>query len=176
MENETTEDRNELFIKLLAENERSLTRYVMALVPAIADAEDILQESKLAMWRSFADFQTGTNFKAWARKIIFHRILSYRNFKSKEANRYVFSDAFYEVLSEEFNKEEISHEKKFSQLQVCVEDLQDVHKQMILERYHEGKSIESLAESIGRTVAACYKTLSRIRLNLRRCLQKAGAQ
>ena len=170
---DNSEDKNELFIKLLAENERALTRYVMALIPSIADAEDILQESKLTMWRSFGDFKEGTNFKAWARKIIFHRILSYRNFKSKEASRYVFSDAFYEVLSEEFNKGEVNHEQDFAKLQKCISGLQDVHRKMILERYHEGKSIEGLADSIGRTVAACYKTLSRIRLNLKRCIQKA---
>ncbi|MCM8533714.1 MAG: sigma-70 family RNA polymerase sigma factor [Lentisphaeraceae bacterium] len=171
---ETNDDRSELFIKLLAQDERALTRYVMALVPAVADAEDILQESKLVMWRQFGDFTEGTSFTAWARKIIFYRILSFRKVKAKEADRYVFSDAFYDVLDEDYKTNEKSREKQFVTLQACINKLQDPHKQMVMLRYHQGKSIEGLADSIGRTVAACYKTLSRIRMNLKRCVQKAG--
>ena len=169
------EQRNELFIRLLAEHERKLARYVMALVPRIADAEDILQESKLVMWREFSKFEEGSNFNAWARKVIFYRILTYRKAKKKESDRYVFSDAFYEVLGEEFEMGEERREKQFKQLQKCIGHLQPDHKTMIMLRYHEGEPIEKMAESIGRTVAACYKTLSRIRLNLKKCLLKSGA-
>ncbi|MCH2206177.1 MAG: sigma-70 family RNA polymerase sigma factor [Lentisphaerales bacterium] len=168
-------ERNELFIRLLAEHERKLTRYVMALVPRISDAEDILQESKLVMWREFSQFAEGSNFNAWARKVIFYRILTYRKVKNKESERYIFSDAFYEVLGEEFDAGEERREKQFNQLQKCIGHLQPDHKTMIMLRYHEGEPIEKMAETIGRTVAACYKTLSRIRLNLKKCLLKSGA-
>lgn len=168
------DDRNELFIKLLAEHERKLTRYVMSIMPSIADAEDILQESKLVMWREFSNFTEGTSFNAWARKIIFYRILYFRRTKAKEAERYVFSDAFYEVLDEEYEKGEEKREKNFAVLQKCINHLQEPHQKMVMLRYHQGESIEGLSDQIGRTVAACYKTLSRIRLNLRKCMQKAG--
>ena len=168
-------ERNELFIRLLAEYERKLTRYVMALVPRIADAEDILQESKLVMWREFPKFEEDSNFNAWARKVIFYRILNYRKVKKKDSERYVFSDAFFEVLGEEYESGEERREKQFKQLQKCIGNLQPEHKTMIMLRYYEGEPIEGMADTIGRTVAACYKTLSRIRLNLRKCLQKSGA-
>ena len=173
-ENHNT-DHNELFIRLLAENERSLTRYVMSVMPSIADAEDILQESKLVMWREFSSFSEGTNFNAWARKIIFYRILYFRRTKAKEAQRYVFSDAFYEMLDKDYEQNIDSREKNFASLQKCINKLQQPHRQMVLMRYHQGESIEDLSSKIGRTVAACYKTLSRIRLNLKKCMQKAGA-
>lgn len=169
------DERNEMFIKLLAENERKLTRYVMSVMPSTADAEDILQESKLVMWREFNNFEIGTSFQAWARKIIFYRILYFRRTKAKEAERYVFSEAFYEVLDEEYEKGEEKREKNFAVLQSCISSLQEPHRQMVMLRYHQGETIEGLADKIGRTVAACYKTLSRIRLNLKRCMQKAGA-
>lgn len=175
-ENLKTEDeRNELFIRLLAEHERKLTRYVMSLMPAIADAEDILQESKLVMWREFCSFEEGTSFNAWARKIIFYRILNFRRSKAKESERYIFSDAFYEVLDEEYEKGEEKREKSFAVLQKCISGLQEPHRKMVMLRYNQGESIEGMADKIGRTVAACYKTLSRIRLSLRKCMQKSGA-
>ena len=56
------DDRAELFIRLLAENERVLTAYVLTLLPHRPDAEDILQETKLALWRSFQQFPGGDEF------------------------------------------------------------------------------------------------------------------
>ena len=66
------------FLELLTANERKLALYVHGLVPRDAEAEDILQQTKLIMWKHFGDFQAGTNFIAWGRKIAFHQILSHR--------------------------------------------------------------------------------------------------
>ena len=62
-------DRAEEFVFLLARHERLLGAYVMTMVPHPQDADDILQEAKVVMWRSFAKFELGTNFGAWARKV-----------------------------------------------------------------------------------------------------------
>ena len=66
------------FVTQLARHDRALTLYVYGLVSRQADADDVLQQTKLIMWKCFADFETGTNFIAWARKIAFHQILGYR--------------------------------------------------------------------------------------------------
>ena len=51
----------EEFIVLLSQHDPMLTNYVMAMMPDAADAQDILQETKLALWRSMHKFQQGTN-------------------------------------------------------------------------------------------------------------------
>ena len=58
-------DRAEEFVFLLARHERLLGAYVMTMVPHPADADDILQEAKVVMWRNFAKFERGTNFIGW---------------------------------------------------------------------------------------------------------------
>ena len=165
------EDKSELFITLLAEHERALTRYVLALIPYPIDAEDILQESKLVMWRHFAQYETGTNFKAWARQIIFNRILAFRKKKGKETERYVFSDKFYETVNEDLVENHDKREAEIKGLKKCIAGLQDVHQEMVSLRYSKSLSIEEVAEEIGRTVGATYRSLSRIRSSLKKCLQ-----
>jgi RNA polymerase sigma-70 factor (ECF subfamily) len=71
-------DRAEEFVFLLARHERLLGAYVMTMVPHPQDADDILQEAKVVMWRNFTKFEPGTNFGAWARKVAFHQVLAYR--------------------------------------------------------------------------------------------------
>ncbi len=68
----------ENYLRLLNEHERALKAYVHALVNDRHDAEDIIQTCKLTMWKQFDQFEIGTHFLAWARKITLHLILNYR--------------------------------------------------------------------------------------------------
>ena len=55
-----------------------LFAYLMALLGNRDDAEEVFQETTLALWRSFGDFQPGTDFVRWAKRVAFHRVLTYR--------------------------------------------------------------------------------------------------
>ncbi len=95
----TQPNRADIFIELLAEHEPRLTTYAMTLVPNWNEAEDVLQEAKMAMWREFDQFELGTNFPAWACKVVFYRVLAQR--KKRQRDRLRFSDAFLEAISDE---------------------------------------------------------------------------
>ena len=45
------------FVTLLARHDRALSLYVYGLIPRQADADDILQQTKLIMWKCFQDFE-----------------------------------------------------------------------------------------------------------------------
>ena len=68
MKFEDKEDDAEVFLKLLSEHERDIRVYVIAMVGKVSDAEEILQDSRLAMWKNFKQFELGSNFKAWGAK------------------------------------------------------------------------------------------------------------
>ena len=68
------DERTEEFLHLLNKHERTLSVYVTGLVQPLQDAQDILQDGKIVMWRNFGNFTEGTNFLAWARKILLHQI------------------------------------------------------------------------------------------------------
>ncbi|MDF1816905.1 MAG: sigma-70 family RNA polymerase sigma factor [Verrucomicrobiales bacterium] len=163
-------DRTGEFIALLSRHDYALTTYVFTLVPTPADAQDILQETKMALWRSFDSFEPGTNFFAWARKTALHRVLDYRKRIDREASRSIFSREFYERLSEAFEggAEEIT--ERNNRLHDCIADLSEPHRNILVQRYFRNSSIEDVAERVGRTVEATYRVLSRIRLALRKCL------
>lgn len=164
------DDRAELFIRLLAENERRLTAYVLALLPHAADAEDVLQETKLAIWRSFDQFEEGTNFGAWSRAIAFHRILDFRKRKARENERLCFSDECCRVLANAIEEGEARRAEQMQSLMHCVAQLQPVHRNMLALRYFDQLSIDQVAQRVERSVGATYRALSRIRLALRDCV------
>jgi RNA polymerase sigma-70 factor (ECF subfamily) len=163
-------DRAEEFVFLLARHERLLGAYVMTMVPHPQDADDILQEAKVVMWRHFAKFELGTNFGAWARKIAFHQVLAYR--KRKHRDRLDFSEDFLRAVADEAEVSADHLEQRERLLHECVAKLPEDHRATLQLRYQEGLSLEDMAARLGRTVGALYRLLSRVRAVLHECVSK----
>jgi RNA polymerase sigma-70 factor (ECF subfamily) len=164
----TPEPSPEEFVFLLARHERLLGAYVMTMVPNPADADDILQEAKVVMWRNFAQFQAGTNFGAWSRKIAFHQVLAFR--KRKHRDRLDFSDEFLNSVAEELESSSAHLEKRERALHDCVAKLPKDQRDILFMRYHEALSLEEMESRLKRTTAALYRLLSRVRHVLHGCV------
>src|SRR5678816_4304895 len=64
-----SEDKNaaqQRFLSLFLRSEREIFRYVAALVPNMADAEDIVQQTALALWEKFDSYDPSQPFTPWA--------------------------------------------------------------------------------------------------------------
>ncbi len=158
----------EEFVFLLARHERLLGAYVMTMVPNGADADDILQETKVLMWKHFSQFERGTNFGAWARKIAFHQVLAFR--KRRHRDRLEFGDAFLEAVAAEFEGSAEYLERREKALGGCMAKLPAEHREVVTMRYHEGLELEAMALRLKRTVGALYRQLSRVRQMLLECV------
>lgn len=165
-------DKSTLFVKLLAEHEKRLQHYVRILVPNSTAADDVLQESKMAMWQHFEKFEEGTNFNAWAHRFVFNRVLAFRKRKGRENDVHIFTDAFYEMLDDKYSQEAERVELKIESLQTCIDKLESSQKVMLKMRYFEKAEIEDVAAKIGKTVTAAYRSLSRVRVALRECVNR----
>ena len=163
-------DRAEEFVFLLARHERPLGAYVMTMVPHAQDADDILQEAKVVMWRNFAQFQAGTNFGAWARKVAFHQVLAFR--KRKHRDRLDFSEDFLRTVADEAETSAEHLEQRERVLHDCVAKLPADHRETLHLRYQENLPLEDMAERLGRTAGALYRLLSRVRHVLHECVTK----
>ncbi len=165
--------RTEEFIELLALHDPAISAYVMSLVPSNSDAQDILQETKIALWRSFEQFEAGTNFAAWARRAALNRVLDYRKRKGREAQWLWFSEDCYELLAEEFEANADHRAENANRLRACIAKLQPQHRQIITLRYFHDATVEDVAARVNRTVEATYRVLSLTRLTLRKCMTEA---
>jgi len=166
-------DEGEDFLLLLNEHERKITLYVMNLVRDRGDAEDILQEARLVMWRNFHKFEKGTHFLAWARKIAFHQILSYRRKRNK---RVELSESFLESIAVEISKNEQRYDRRSEALKSCVRKLSRPHRQVLLMRYTRDMDVDKIGREVGRSEGAVYRLLSRLRMMLQDCVTKKIGQ
>ena len=167
-------ERDDAFVRLLGQNQRRIFLYVMSLVPNWNDAEEIIQETNLVLWREFGQFQLGTNFAAWACKVAFHQVLNWR--KRKQRDRLEFSATFLEAVAEEASNAGDVLEERSRLLGGCLEKLPAAHRTMLQLRYSEGLSIEAIAKQLDRTIEAVYRGLSRIRHTVHECVTRKLAQ
>jgi len=166
-------DRTTEFLSLLTQHDRALGLYVYSLVSSNADADDILQQSKMVMWRSFDKFELGTNFLAWARKVAFHQILAYRRERKKE--HLPLDEDVLEAISHEVEKLAGQGDDRRDALQTCLHKLPNEQRQLIMLRYYEDLEVDQIATRIESTAGAVYRALSRVRLMLLECVQKKTA-
>ena len=165
-----SEDPTEDFLKLLAEYEYSIKVYIITMIPRIYDAEDIMQDVRLTMWKKFESFEQGTNFKAWALKIAYFKIMDFRKRKGRENKKLMFTDEFYDAVDTASKKSSFDENGKRQDLQSCINKLQGPHREMIVMRYKNKLSVEEISEQMGRTVTATYRVISRIRASLKKCM------
>jgi RNA polymerase sigma-70 factor (ECF subfamily) len=162
-------DPNTEFVELLARHDRALTLYVYGLVPLHADADDVLQQTKMIMWKCFGDFETGTNFIAWARRIAFHQILGYRR-KSKR-DPLPLSDEMMEKIGDRLADMSEHEQIRCEALESCLHRLSGEHRRLIHLRYHEDLGVDEIAGKLSSTPGAVYRALSRLRLGLVDCVR-----
>ena len=165
------DERGERFLRTLAEHERWLATYVYSLVPRPADADDILQECKVTLWKQFGTFTPGTNFRAWSRTIALHQILNYRRAEQRRPWS-PLDQQFIESVAGEIERRGDQLDRKADGLRACLRKLPEPHRAIVLSRYYEERSIEEIATQSGRSTEAVYRLLSRIRAVLNECINR----
>ena len=167
-----SQELTEEFLRLLTEHDRIFSIYVTGLVQPLQDAQDILQEGKIVMWRHFGKFKSGTNFVAWGRKILLRQILAYRR-KMKHRRHGQLNEDIMVMLDAEMDSaiREKRWVKREQALRECLRKLKPEQRELIEQRYRDEASIEKISRQTDKTETAVYQLLYRIRKALQDCVQ-----
>ncbi|MBI2823689.1 MAG: sigma-70 family RNA polymerase sigma factor [Planctomycetia bacterium] len=163
-------ERTEEFIRLFTRHEPRIFAYILTLLPSFPDAEDALQQTNLVMWRKFGEFQTGTDFMSWGRRIAHLEVLALR--KRKQRTTTLFSDEFVEAVATENEAQSDALESRQRALAVCLAKLKPRDQHLVHLRYQPGATTQSVAQQVGRSADAVYKALNRIREALWGCIKR----
>lgn len=163
------------FAQLLAAHEPQLFGYVYALVLNTADAEDIYQDTVLALWRKFGEYQSDTNFAAWARAAARFEVQHF--FRGKSRRRLYFDESLMEELAETQSSldqaQDSASESYTDALRHCKELLPEGDRRLIELCYSASATITQTAGRLGRSPQSVCNSLSRIRRVLFDCVRQA---
>ena len=162
-------NQGEEFLALLAEHETQIFSFLFALVCHRQDAEDLMQQSTLTMWKEFARFEEGTNFLAWGCTIAKNAA---RNYFKTQGRKKVFSDAMIELLAETQEAQDLELRlARRNALKACLDKLNRSDRDLISRCYESDSTIHAVADQLRRPAAGVYNSLSRIRRALYQCIR-----
>jgi RNA polymerase sigma-70 factor (ECF subfamily) len=139
-------------------------------VPNPVEAEEILQETNLVIWRKCDTFREGTNFLAWASQIARYEVLKHR--ERWRRDRLHFSDEFVQRIAVEAERDAETLDRRRHALMACLSKLRKEDRDLIRRRYSPGENGKSVAEFLGRPVNSVYQSLGRIRRRLLECVRR----
>jgi RNA polymerase sigma-70 factor (ECF subfamily) len=160
----------ERFVRLLGRYQQRVYSFILTLVPHWADADEVLQETNIVLWRNFSEFKPDTDFVRWANQVAYFEVLKFRRRQQKD--HLFFSDAFVEEVAAEVMEMSETLQLQRDRLAGCLQKLSDRDRTLIHLRYDEGSSVKRVAEQLGRSADSVYKSLGRVRRMLIDCIHR----
>ncbi len=160
----------EMFAQLLATCQRKVFLYALGLIHNATDAEEILQETNVVLWRKFDSYRPGTSFENWACRIALFEVMKFR--RKKARRRHLLSGEIVDTLAAEVEQAWDEWDDRREALGGCLLKLSDKDRHLVLDRYQPGASTRSVAASRGRSVQGTRKSLHRIRTTLLACIER----
>ena len=167
-DNLSPESARDQFARLYTAHHHDLYRYILTLVPHVHDAQEVLQDTSVALWRKVDDYDTAESFLPWARRFAHNEVLNHRRKFARTRGR--LSDAVVEQLSIEQQAMQPTLDGRREALQDCMRRLNDDDRQLIEQRYLREDTIQQFAAERGQPADTLYKRLKRIRERLLRCI------
>ena len=156
--------------QLLTQYQRRLYAFIMSLVPDPNQANDILQETNLALCKSASKYDPDRNFLAWAFKIARFQVLAF--LKKQKRSRLVFDDELLVQLADDSEEESERFEDMRKALNTCLGKLPNRHRALVEARYEDGATIGKVAKAFRRSAGAVTQSLFRIRSALWNCVER----
>jgi RNA polymerase sigma-70 factor (ECF subfamily) len=160
----------EQFLRLFMESERRIYAFIVSVLPNLTDADDILQETSLILWKKFDQFRPGTDFVAWACRTAQFEVLKF--YEKQGRSKLRFDAEGLEILQQEVVVMGPMIEAQQTALARCLERLSDRDRDLLRRRYVDDATPKQIAQLVGRSLDAVYKALTRIRDSLLNCIQR----
>lgn len=160
------------FLPLFLTAQNDLRAFIGAMVRDRTLREDVFQEVAMTLWRSFDRYDASRSFGAWARGIAARKIMEDRRVRAK-LPEYCTLETL-ELLSENFTAQDEAAcwQEREQALSFCLALLPERSAKIISSRYGRGESAADISSSVGIGLDAVYQTLTRLRRQLRECVQR----
>ena len=159
------------FARLVAQHQRAVQGYILANVPCWNDADEIWQETCVRLWTELDKFEPGTNFAGWAVRVAHFEILTWR--KNVSRNRLIFGQGLIDSLEQQ--QQQFTSQppaRRFPALAPCLKTITEKQQELLSRFYAPDRQVAEVASAMKSSVDAVYKSIQRIRKNLRSCIEK----
>ncbi len=166
------------FLRHFTVNEAALRGFVRAIVPTLADTDEVMQEVAVVLWQRFSELSDGEDFRRWAFGVAKLKVMSWRRDQARD--RHHFREDLTNLLASQAEAMADREKMRREILNRCLERLPLRDRQLVESAYQPNFHAGTMASQAGKTVMSLYQQVHRIRLLLVNCtrgeLAKEGWQ
>ena len=144
---------------------------IFSLLPNKIEADEVMQETSMVLWRRFGDFDPEADFVRWACGIACNQIRKLRRERSRSGLQ--ISNEAWERVAAVRDRQTESLDSRQSFLKECVKKLQETDRILLSHSCKRTTSLKQVAEELNRPVNTVYKAMKRIRIALKQCVDLA---
>jgi len=164
----STDERTREFVSLLGVHDGRLCAFILTLVPDYADADDLAQQVRLALWEQFDEFDRTKDFGVWARTIAYYKVLAFRKRSARQHAR--LSQAFLDSIADEAGAHSEAWDDTYRALVACLAQLDAAKRKLLISYYSAKESMRVLAGRLHRTTDSVRHSIQRTRAALAECI------
>jgi RNA polymerase sigma-70 factor, ECF subfamily len=162
------------FVTVLVPAQSRLYRYIAALVPNRADAEDLFQKTCLTAWQERSRFDVGRDFFAWLSGVARNHIR--HHYRDRQRLPASLDPEVVEQLAERLAEHDDYFQRREAALSACLDKLPSKQRRLVEGYYRRDQSVKDLAAELGCAVDGAYKALQRVRAALQECVSATLAR
>lgn len=153
----------------------ALRGYILSILPHYAACDDVVQEVSVFLWERRHERDPDTNLKAWAFKVAWFKAMAWRRDRQREKTVSFSEDSLHEIAGA---AEALSEEAgdRLVALRSCLSRLSAEELKLLRMKYVEGASLTGHAHELRQKPSRIQKTISRLRLALRHCIETKLSQ
>jgi RNA polymerase sigma-70 factor (ECF subfamily) len=160
----------ESLILLLTQHQDQLFRYIFSLVPCEADARDILQETSVALFRKFDQYDATRPFLPWAYRFAYLQVQKHREKSARSP--LLFSEDVMDLIVNERAHIEPHLDERLRVLDGCLGKLTPQDKELVTSRYALRQGAEEMMQRFDLSRRTLFRNLELLRQRLHDCVSR----
>lgn len=165
------DDRHEDFLRRFLAVENDLRAFLAAAVRDWTRADDLMQDTALALWRAYDRYDPARPFAAWARGVATH--LLYKEWDRARRGPRAVSPETVALLLDAFDRHDVpTEDRRCEALRQCLAGLDERGRELLRLRYGEDLGPEAIADRLRAGLEAVKKALTRSKARLEACIAR----
>ncbi len=163
----------EEFVRLFSKSQHRILGFIHTLVPNLPEAEDVLQETSVILWKKWPEFQRDRDFVKWACGIA--RFEVFRNLRQNKRTPLYLSESVLNQIADialDEAKDNRRFEESGTALNACLQELPESDQRILNLRYQYNKTVQQIAKECNRPKSTVHDLLGKIRSKLLRCVRR----
>ncbi len=159
------------YVQEVTHHQRAIYGFIRSMVPDAFIAEDLLQETNIALLKAAPRFRPGSDFLPFATKVAHNKVIDHFR-KEKRHSGLVFDSVLADKIAEKLSTSPLGSPARIIALETCLERLAQPDRDLLVRRYRESQTVRAIAADTGRSESMLQNHLAKLRELLRQCIRQ----